>query len=106
MSTFNRSRTESLSTFAGNIEVRRIADTGSDLLDVIVLAVGRPGAETPIGRNFYVQARFAPGDPFDDLFVLETSAMLSDSAERWWAGRESTGRIGRICSVRRSRTAA
>jgi lipoprotein-anchoring transpeptidase ErfK/SrfK len=52
--------------------VRRIPD-GKLLLRTVV-AVGKPGAETPIGRDFYVQARFAPDDPFFGPFVLETSA--------------------------------
>jgi lipoprotein-anchoring transpeptidase ErfK/SrfK len=54
------------------IAVRRISD-GKVLLRAVV-AVGKPGAETPLGRNFYVQARFAPDDPFFGPFVLETSA--------------------------------
>lgn len=54
------------------IAVRRISD-GKLLLRAVV-AVGKPGAETPLGRNFYVQARFAPDDPFFGPFVLETSA--------------------------------
>jgi lipoprotein-anchoring transpeptidase ErfK/SrfK len=54
------------------ITVRRISN-GKLLLRAVV-AVGKPGAETPHGRNFYVQARFAPDDPFFGPFVLETSA--------------------------------
>lgn len=43
------------------------------------VAVGMPGAETPLGR-FYVTARFEPSDPFYGPFALETSAYsrLSD----------------------------
>jgi len=60
------------------IFVRRIADTR--LLVSGVVAVGKPGAETPLGRDFYVQGRFVPRDPFFGRFVLETSAYskLSD----------------------------
>lgn len=57
---------------ARTLEVRRIAD-GRVLLRAIV-AVGKTGAETPLGRNFYVQARWAPTDPFYGTFALETSA--------------------------------
>jgi len=74
------------------IEVRRISD-GKLLLRGVV-AVGRPGAETPLGRNFYVQARFAPGDPFFGPFVLETSAYskLSDWPGGGLAGIHGTNR--------------
>ena len=74
------------------IEVRRIADGKRLLRDVV--AVGRPGAETPIGRNFYVQARFAPGDPFFGPSVLETSAYskLSDWPGGGLAGIHGTNR--------------
>ena len=60
------------------IFVRRIAD--NRLLVSGVVAVGKPGAETPLGRDFYVQGRFVPRDPFFGRFVLETSAYskLSD----------------------------
>ena len=60
------------------IFVRRIAD--NHLLVSGVVAVGKPGAETPLGRDFYVQGRFVPRDPFFGRFVLETSAYskLSD----------------------------
>jgi L,D-transpeptidase catalytic domain len=63
---------------ARRIEVRRISD-GTVLLDGIV-AVGKPGAETPLGRDFYVQKGFVPTDPFFGTFALETSAYskLSD----------------------------
>jgi hypothetical protein len=57
---------------ARTLEVRRVED-GKLLLRGVV-AVGKPGAETPIGRDFYVQARFASADPFYGPFVLETSA--------------------------------
>jgi len=60
------------------IEVRRIGD-GRLLLSGTV-AVGKPGAETPLGRDFYVQERYVPKDPFYGTFVLVTSAYskLSD----------------------------
>jgi lipoprotein-anchoring transpeptidase ErfK/SrfK len=60
------------------IEVRRVADDRV-LLEGTV-AVGRPGAETPLGRDFYVLARYFPSDPFYGPFVLVTSAYskLSD----------------------------
>lgn len=60
------------------IFVRRIAD--DRLLVSGIVAVGKPGAETPLGRDFYVQGRFIPRDPFFGRFVLETSAYskLSD----------------------------
>ena len=60
------------------IFVRRIVD--NHLLVTGVVAVGKPGAETPLGRDFYVQGRFVPRDPFFGRFVLETSAYskLSD----------------------------
>jgi lipoprotein-anchoring transpeptidase ErfK/SrfK len=54
------------------LEVRRIADRR--LLLRTQIAVGKPGAETPVGRNFYVQWRFVPTDPFYGTFALETSA--------------------------------
>ena len=46
---------------------------GRVLLRAIV-AVGRPGAETPLGRDFYVASAFVPTDPFYGSFALETSA--------------------------------
>ena len=60
------------------IFVRRIAD--NRLLASGIVAVGKPGAETPLGRDFYVQGRFVPRDPFFGRFVLETTAYskLSD----------------------------
>jgi len=60
------------------IFVRRIAD--DRLLVSGIVAVGKPGAETPLGHDFYVQGRFVPRDPFFGRFVLETSAYskLSD----------------------------
>lgn len=70
-----------------------------------IVAVGKPGAETPLG-SFYVTARFTPTDAFYGPFALETSAYsrLSD-----WPGGgivASTERACLGCSERRSRTAA
>jgi len=63
---------------ARRIFVHRISD-GRLLLSGVV-AIGKPGAETPIGRDFYVQRRFVPSDPFFGAFAFETSAYskLSD----------------------------
>ena len=63
---------------ARTLEVRRLADR--KLLFRAPVAVGTPAAPTPLGRNFYVQWRFAPTDPFYGPFALETSAYsrLSD----------------------------
>jgi hypothetical protein len=60
------------------LEVRRIAD--GKLLFSAPVAVGKPGAETPLGHDFYVQWRFFPSDPFYGSYALETSAYsrLSD----------------------------
>lgn len=57
---------------ARTIEVRRVAN-GRLLLRGPV-AIGRPGAETPLGHDFYVQSAFVPGDPFYGAYALETSA--------------------------------
>lgn len=54
------------------IEVRRARD-GKLLLRGRV-AVGRRGAETPLGRDFYVRSAFVPTDPFYGRLALETSA--------------------------------
>jgi lipoprotein-anchoring transpeptidase ErfK/SrfK len=63
---------------ARRLEVRRI-DDGRVLLRAVV-AVGKAGAETPLGSDFFVQARAVPVDPFFGAFVLVTSAYskLSD----------------------------
>ena len=63
---------------ARRLEVRRIDD--NKLLLSSTVAVGKPGAETPLGRDFFVQARYYPTDPFYGPFVLVTSAYskLSD----------------------------
>ena len=57
---------------ARRLQVRRISD-GKILLRAPI-AVGKPGAETPLGRNYYVSARFTPRIPFFGSFALETSA--------------------------------
>ena len=57
---------------ARRLEVRRMSDRR--LLLRTRVAVGKPGAETPTGRDFYVQWRFVPSDPFYGVFALETSA--------------------------------
>jgi hypothetical protein len=67
------------------------------------VAVGRPGAETPLGRNFFVQARFVPRDRFFGPFVLETSAYskLSEWPGGGLAGIHGTDRpdlLGRAVS--------
>jgi lipoprotein-anchoring transpeptidase ErfK/SrfK len=66
---------------ARTLEVQRIAD-GKVLLRTVV-AVGKASTQTPIGRDFYVQARYAPEDPFYGPFVLQTSAY---SGLRNWPG--------------------
>jgi hypothetical protein len=60
------------------LEVRRLAD--GYVLFRAPVAVGAADAPTPLGRNFYVQWRFRPTDPFFGPFALETSAYsrLSD----------------------------
>lgn len=54
------------------LDVRRVSD-GKVLLRALI-AVGKPGAETPLGRNYYVDARFVPKDAFFGTYALETSA--------------------------------
>ena len=77
---------------ARTIDVRRIAD--DRLLVRGIVAVGKPGAETPVGRDFYVQGRFIPDDPFYGSLVLETSAYskLSDWPGSGVAGIHGTNR--------------
>ena len=67
------------------LEVRRLLD-GKVVLRAAV-AVGMPGAPTPLGRNFYVQSRWAPTDSFYGPFALETSAYsrLTDCRAAWSA---------------------
>jgi lipoprotein-anchoring transpeptidase ErfK/SrfK len=83
------------------LEVRRVRD-GKLLLRGVV-AVGKPGAETPLGRNFYVRSRFVPIDGFFGAFALETSAYsrLSDWPGGGVAGIHGTNRpelLGRAVS--------
>ncbi len=77
---------------ARRVEVRRVRD-GSVLLRAIV-AVGRPGAETPVGRDFYVASAFVPTDPFFGSFALETSAYsrLTDWPDDGIVGIHGTNR--------------
>jgi lipoprotein-anchoring transpeptidase ErfK/SrfK len=79
---------------ARRIEVRRIV--GNKLLVDSVVAVGKPGAETPLGRNFYVEARYVPADPFYGTFVLVTSAYskVSDWPGDGLAGIHGTNQPG------------
>ncbi len=79
-----------LSSF--RLEVRRIAD-GKLLLDGRV-AIGRPGAETPLGRDFYVQSAFVPRNPFYGALALETSAFsqLTDWPDNGIVGIHGTNR--------------
>jgi lipoprotein-anchoring transpeptidase ErfK/SrfK len=74
------------------IEVRRLRD-GKLLLRGVV-AVGAPGAETPRGRNFYVQSAFVPTDPFYGTYALETSAgsRLTDWPDDGIVGIHGTSR--------------
>jgi L,D-transpeptidase-like protein len=74
------------------IEVRRIEDARVLLRSAV--AVGKPGAETPTGRNFYVQGRYTPDDPFFGPIVLETSAYsrISDWPGGGLAGIHGTDR--------------
>ncbi|MFL5925330.1 MAG: L,D-transpeptidase [Gaiellaceae bacterium] len=83
------------------IVVRRIADNRVLLRGVV--AVGKPGAETPLGRDFFVEGRFVPSDPFFGAFVLETSAYskLSDWPGGGLAGIHGTNQpqlLGRAVS--------
>ena len=76
------------------IEVRRISD--DRVLLSAVAAVGKPGTETPLGRDYYVQARYVPDDPFYGTFVLVTSA--SSKLPNWpdggFAGIHGTDQPG------------
>ena len=81
---------------ARRLLVRRIAD-GKVLLRAPV-AVGAPGAETPLGRDFYVAARFVPRNAFFGSYALETSAYsrLSDWPGGGIVGIHGTDRPGLI----------
>jgi lipoprotein-anchoring transpeptidase ErfK/SrfK len=74
------------------IEVRRVA--GGRLLLEAPVAIGRPGAETPRGRAFYVQSAFVPTDPFYGSYALETSAFsdLTDWPDDGIVGIHGTDR--------------
>jgi len=77
---------------ARRIEVRRMRD-GRLLLQGTV-AIGRPGAETPLGHNFYVRSGFVPTDPFFGTYALETSAgsRLTDWPDHGIVGIHGTDR--------------
>jgi lipoprotein-anchoring transpeptidase ErfK/SrfK len=57
-----------------------------------------PGAETPLGRNYYVTARFVPRNPFFGSYALETSAYsrLTDWPGGGVVGIHGTDRPGLI----------
>jgi hypothetical protein len=76
------------------LEVHRIV--GNVLLLSTVAAVGRPAAPTPLGRDFFVQGRYIPDDPFFGPFVLVTSAYskLSDWPGGGLAGIHGTDQPG------------
>lgn len=57
---------------ARTLEVRRVTDGRLLLLGRV--AIGRLGAPTPRGHDFYVQSAFVPSDPFYGVYALETSA--------------------------------
>ena len=59
---------------ARRIEVRRIADDA--LLLRAKVAIGAPGAETPLGRNYYVQSRFVPTNSFLGTFRARDERVL------------------------------
>jgi L,D-transpeptidase-like protein len=77
---------------ARRIEVRRIVDGRMLLRDTV--AIGGPGAETPLGRDFYVQSAFVPTDPFYGTLALETSAYsrLTDWPDDGIVGIHGTNR--------------
>jgi len=81
---------------ARRLQVRRIS-TGKVLFSAPV-AVGMPGAETPLGRNYYVAARFVPKNAFFGSYALETSAYsrLSDWPGGGVVGIHGTDRPGLI----------
>ena len=81
---------------ARRLQVRRIVD--GKLLFSAPVAVGMPGAETPLGRNYYVAARFVPRNHFFGSYALETSAYsrLSDWPGGGVVGIHGTDRPGLI----------
>jgi hypothetical protein len=74
------------------IEVFRVTDRMLLLRGQV--AIGKPGAETPLGRNFYVQSAFVPTDPFYGTHALETSASsrLTDWPDKGIVGIHGTNR--------------
>jgi lipoprotein-anchoring transpeptidase ErfK/SrfK len=60
---------------AKTIRVYRISDHKVLLKGIV--AVGRPSAPTPLGRNFYITQGFVPTDPFYGPYALATSAYSS-----------------------------
>ena len=86
---------------ARHIEVQRIRD--DKLLLQGVVAIGRPGAETPLGHDFYVRSEFVPTDRFFGTYALETSAgsRLTDWPDHGIVGIHGTNRpelLGRAIS--------
>jgi lipoprotein-anchoring transpeptidase ErfK/SrfK len=81
---------------ARRLQVRRISN-GKVLFQAPV-AVGMPGAQTPLGRNYYVAARFVPRNAFFGSYALETSAYsrLSDWPGGGVVGIHGTDRPGLI----------
>src|SRR5262245_33603390 len=81
---------------ARTLEVRRVRD--GELLLSARVAVGRTGAETPLGRDFYVRSAFVPTDPFFGAFALETSAYsrLTDWPDHGIVGIHGTDRADLI----------
>jgi lipoprotein-anchoring transpeptidase ErfK/SrfK len=81
---------------ARQLLVRRIVD--GKLVFTAPIAVGKPGAETPLGRNYYVAARFVPRNQFFGSYALETSAYsrLSDWPGGGVVGIHGTDRPGLI----------
>ena len=81
---------------ARQLQVRRISD--GKVLFRAPVAVGMPGAETPLGRNYYVAARFVPRNQFFGSYALETSAYsrLSDWPGGGVVGIHGTDRPGLI----------
>ena len=81
---------------ARKLQVRRISD-GKVLLRASI-AIGMPGAPTPLGRNYYVSARFVPKNPFFGTYAFETSAYsrLSEWPGGGVVGIHGTDRPGLI----------
>jgi lipoprotein-anchoring transpeptidase ErfK/SrfK len=61
----------------------RLLVDGKEALRTVV-AVGKPGAPTPLG-SFYVTSRFVPSNPFLGVFALELSA-YSPTLTDWPGG--------------------